>query len=227
MADEPSQATDRTPRYRVSAPRRAPIAGIVVFHPWWGLNDDVLAYSDRLAGAGFAVASPDLYGGAIATTIEDAERLSGTIDDSAGEACALAALEDLTNTLGGSKGRIGAIGFSMGAPWAIWLAAQRPAVDATVVYYGTSAGPSLARSKAPVLGHFAEHDAYEPEESIAAFAGSLKAAGRTAELHRYPGTSHWFAEPSRPEYEPAAAELAYARTVAFLRQRLVGPVPGA
>jgi len=25
---------------------------VVVFHPWWGLNDDVIAYADRLAGAG-------------------------------------------------------------------------------------------------------------------------------------------------------------------------------
>jgi hypothetical protein len=28
---------------------------VVLFHPWWGLNDDVLAYADRLAGAGFSV----------------------------------------------------------------------------------------------------------------------------------------------------------------------------
>src|SRR5262249_55777660 len=48
---------------------------VVVFHPWWGLNDDVIAYADRLAAAGFAVVAPDLVRGRTASTIEDAERL--------------------------------------------------------------------------------------------------------------------------------------------------------
>ena len=42
-------------------------------------------------------------------------------------------------------------------------------------------------------------------------------------IHRYPDTGHWFAEPSRDAYRPAAADLAFERTVTFLRQRL-GPV---
>ena len=49
-------------------------AGVVVFHPWWGLNDDVIAYADRLAGAGFEVVAPDLVRGRIAATVEEAER---------------------------------------------------------------------------------------------------------------------------------------------------------
>ena len=38
-------------------------AGVVVLHAWWGLNDDVLAYADRLADAGFAVVAPDMFNG--------------------------------------------------------------------------------------------------------------------------------------------------------------------
>ena len=37
--------------------------GVVVLHAWWGLNDDVIAYADRLAAAGFAVVAPDMFGG--------------------------------------------------------------------------------------------------------------------------------------------------------------------
>jgi dienelactone hydrolase len=36
----------------------------------------------------------------------------------------------------------------------------------------------------------------------------------------YPGTGHWFAEPSRDAYRPDAAELAFERTVGFLREHL-------
>ena len=38
-------------------------AGVVVLHAWWGLNEDVIAYVDRLAEAGFAVIAPDMFRG--------------------------------------------------------------------------------------------------------------------------------------------------------------------
>ena len=117
---------------------------------------------------------------------------------------------------------MGTVGFSFGAAWALWLAAHRPAVAATVVYYGSMTGPSLDRGRAPILGHFAEQDPYEEPANVAAFEAAARAAGRAITLHHYPGTGHWFAEPGRPEHDPAAAELAFERTVAFLRERLPG-----
>src|SRR5262249_2468848 len=131
---------------------------VVVFHPWWGLNDDVIAFADRLAGAGFSVIAPDLVRGRTASTIEEAERLVSEKDEGHGDAVALAAIDRLVTSDGASK--VGALGFSFGAAWSMWCAAQRPAVVASVVYYGTIQGPSLARASVPVLGHFAEADPY-------------------------------------------------------------------
>jgi carboxymethylenebutenolidase len=48
----------------------------------------------------------------------------------------------------------------------------------------------------------------------------LRSAGRDVVFHRYLGTGHWFAEPSRDAYRADAAELAFERTVAFLRKQL-------
>ena len=56
---------------------------------------------------------------------------------------------------------------------------------------------------------------------MVAFERSLRNAGRDVEIHRYPGTEHWFAEPSRDAYDAAAADLAFERTVTFLRRHLV------
>lgn len=192
--------------------------GVLVLHAWWGLNDDVIAYADRLAGAGFSVLAPDLVRGRLATTVEEAERLVSNVDEPHAEAAALAAADRLAGTDASRK--FGALGFSFGAGWAIWAAAKRPGVAASVVYYGTTGGPILTRASTPVLGHFAETDPFEPDESVAEFERGLREAGRRADIHRYPGTGHWFAEPSREAWRPAAADVAFERTTAFLREHL-------
>jgi carboxymethylenebutenolidase len=198
--------------------------GVVVFHPWWGLNDDVVAYVDRLAAAGFAVTAPDLFGGQVASTIEEADRLSGSVDEAMVDAVARAAVDHLVDRLGPAA-KLVALGFSFGAHWSMWSPAERDRLAASVVYYGSTGGSVLTRASVPVLGHFAETDPYETEEGIAAFEETLRSAGRDVVIHRYTGTGHWFAEPSRDAYRAEAADLAFERTVAFLRRQLETP-PG-
>jgi carboxymethylenebutenolidase len=190
-----------------------------VLHAWWGLNGDLAAYADRLAAAGFAVSAPDMFGGEVATTIDEADRLSSGADEATCAAIALTAVDRLADRLGPAN-QLATLGFSFGAAWALWSPAERDRLRASVVYYGSLGGPSLARASVPVLGHFAESDPYESDEGVAEFEAALKAAGREVTIHRYPGTGHWFAEPSRDAYRAAAAELAFERTVAFLGQQL-------
>ena len=216
---ETIDAGGRTARQYVVGDGSPGTPGVVVLHPWWGLNDDVIAYTDRLAAAGFEVVAPDLVRGRIASTIEEAEALASSKNDDHANAVALAAIDRLA--VSSKAPRIGAVGFSMGAAWALWCAARRPAVRVSVVYYGTMAGPSLSRATVPVLGHFAESDPYEPDEAVENFERTLRDAGRHVAIHRYPGTGHWFAEPSRDAWRPDAANLAFDRTVAFLREQLV------
>jgi carboxymethylenebutenolidase len=193
--------------------------GVIVLHPWWGLNDDVIAYADRLAAEGYAVMAPDMFGGELATAIEDADRLSSSMTEAVGEAITLAAVDAFAERLGPGA-PLTALGFSFGAAWAIWAPTQRDRVLATIVYYGTWVGSVLGRATVPVLGHFAEDDPYETAETVTEFERGLRDAGRDATIHRYPGTGHWFAEPSRDAYQAEAAELAFERTVAFLRDHL-------
>jgi carboxymethylenebutenolidase len=193
--------------------------GVLVLHAWWGLNDDVIAYADRLASSGFRVIAPDMFEGNVATTIEDAEKLSGAGDDVA-EAIVLAAVDELGKRVG-SDARIGVLGFSFGAAYSILAPSERDRLAASVAYYGTYWGDFLSKSKAPLLGHFAENDPFEPAESVDALEQAMRDAGREATFHRYPGTGHWFAEPSRHDaYNAEAAELAFERTVAFLNDQL-------
>jgi carboxymethylenebutenolidase len=205
----------------LALPRHRAEAGVLVLHPWWGLNADTASFVDRLADAGFAAAAPDLYAGRIATTIADAERMSDELNEDLADAHVLASVDSLGLEIGDPSARIATLGFSMGTAWAVWLPAQRPEVTATVVYYGTVSGPSVSRARTPVLGHFAEDDPYETDEGIAEFEQTLRTAGRDVTIHRYPGTGHWFAEPSNAAYDGAAAELAFGRTIDFLRRELL------
>jgi carboxymethylenebutenolidase len=211
-------AADGTRLY-VTGKLEAGTPGIVLFHAWWGLNDDVVAFADKLADAGFAVAAPDMFGGKIAATIEEAEKLARSSDDEGIQLIALTTVDSLAQRLGPAPS-IAVLGFSFGAAWAIWTPTTDDRVSATVVYYGTWVDAILGQSKVPVLGHFAENDPYEDAETVNAFEQSLKDAGRQFLIYRYPGTGHWFAEPSQPAYNAAAADLAFQRTVDFLERQL-------
>ncbi len=191
-------------------------AGVVVLHPWWGLNADVIAFADRLAAAGLAVAAPDLYHGDVVDTVEAAEQRVTAFDGAEGMAIMLATAEDLAAKLG-ERGRLAVVGFSLGASLAV--AARHQALAGTVLYYGTG-DPADAGGTAPILGHFAEADPYEDDEWVAQFGDQLRAAGHDVTFHHYPGAGHWFAEPSRDAYRPEAAELAFERTLAFLLRAL-------
>jgi carboxymethylenebutenolidase len=221
---ETIEARGKTARVYVAGDVRPGAAGVALFHAWWGLNDDVVGYADRLADAGFAVMAPDVFGGQVASTIEEAERLAGGADEAAVDAIALATVDRLADRLG-PTGKIAALGFSFGAAFAVSAPTQRERLVATVVYYGTYTGSILSRAHVPVLGHFAETDPYETDEGVAEFEVGLRSAGRDVMIYRYPGTGHWFAEPSKDAYQREAAELAFERTVAFLREHLQSARP--
>jgi carboxymethylenebutenolidase len=196
--------------------------GVVLLHAWWGLNADVVTFADRLAAAGFAVVAPDMFDGQVAETIEHAERLAGSSDEEAIQAIVAAAVDLLAERLGRGA-PLAAVGFSFGAAWAIWAPTERDALLATVVYYGTWTGSILGKAATPVLGHFAEDDPYETAETVTEFEQGLRDAGRDVTIHRYPGTGHWFAEPSKDAYRAGAADLAFERTVEFLGSHVGSP----
>jgi carboxymethylenebutenolidase len=195
--------------------------GVLVLHPWWGLNDTIRAFCTQLAGEGFVVFAPDLYHGQIATTVEEAERLSGSLDDGQAKADVAAAAAFLGERAAGAGSGLAVIGFSLGAYFALDLSAADPErVRYVVLFYGT--GPAdFSRCRADYLGHFADADPYEPADNVDWLEGALRQAGRPLTFYRYPGTGHWFFERDRQDaYNPEAAALAWERTLAFLKEHL-------
>ena len=201
--------------------------GVLVLHAWWGLTELFKEVCDRLAAAGFVALAPDIFGnGATAQTIAEAEQLIETADDAAAESIVISASQFLRQHPAVQGETIGTVGFSFGAAWALLLATVfRPDdIGAVVVFYGNHGGlewDDFAKARATFLGHFAENDPYEETEVVQNTLSELHKAGREATFHFYPGTGHWFFESNRPDaYHQEAAQLAWERTLAFLKQHV-------
>ena len=210
-------------RAYLAVPESGSGPGVLVLHAWWGLTPVFTAVCDGLAGAGYVALAPSLYaGGATAATIPEAEALRDSHDEAAeAEPIAQAAVEQLLGLPAVTGAKIGVIGFSLGAYWALHLSQVRPdEVGAVVVFYGTDDG-DYRTARAAYLGHFAEHDDYEPLQAVRALEERIRAAGREVTFHVYPGTGHWFFEPNQPQaYNDEAAVLARERTLDFLKTQL-------
>jgi carboxymethylenebutenolidase len=191
--------------------------GVLVLHAWWGLKPFFQQVCDQLAEQGFTALAPDLYQGRLAKTIEEAKAL---LDQRNSELMGdtVKATKDYLVSLNAGK-PIGVLGFSMGASWALTVAANEPDVSVAVLFYGSD-GVDFTTVQAKVLGHYAEVDEWEPLDGIRAMEKDMKAAGVETTLHYYPNVAHWFMEEDRPEYDPAAASLAWERTFDLLRVSL-------
>lgn len=187
---------------------------VLVAHPWWGLNDTIRAYGASLAEAGFVVGLPDVFIGEIVTQIDDAEKLIRKHWEAAGSRLT-GPLRELLAHHAVTGTTAGAVGFSFGG-YHLLEAIADPGLplNRLVTYYATH---SMPERHVPVLAHFAEDDPFESAADMAALSAALKSAGPPNASHYYAGTKHWFAEADRPEYDSAAAKLAFERTVAFLR----------
>lgn len=214
-----SNESDGAPEGYLIHPQARKGPGVLVLHPWWGLNADVRAFCTRLADVGFVAFAPDLFEGKTATTTDEAQVLADfySAEETEIDGIIERAATFLLETTG--EERIAVVGFSFGAYFALTFSNDQPEkVRSVVVFYGT--GPvNFDRSQASYLGHFAAEDDFEPPESIEGLRKSLDIASRPSEIYTYPNTGHWFFEPSIDKaYDKAAAELAWDRTLRFLRE---------
>ena len=69
-----------------------------------------------------------------------------------------------------------------------------------------------------MLGLYGEEDAGIKVEQVQQMEAALKAAGKTAEFHEYPGAPHGFVADYRPSYRKDAAEDAWKQMTAWFKK---------
>lgn len=209
--------------FSVPADMFEPLPAVIMIHEWWGLNDNVRAMADRLAGEGYIVFAVDMYAGKVAESPDEARDLMASVveDPESANENIRAAYDFVSNKAGAP--RVGSLGWCFGGAWSLNAALLFPdELDAAVMYYGqvTLDEEKLRPMEAPLLGLFAADDRGIKVASVKAFGSALEGLRKNHEIHIYPGVGHAFANPSGENYDVAAADDAWRRTLEFFKLHL-------
>lgn len=201
---------------------KAPMPAVIVIHEWWGLNEHIMHWADRLAADGYAALAVDLYGGKVATTPEEAMALMKAVDAKRSEEILKAANAFLMTANRVQSTRTGVMGWCFGGGWSLRAGMTIPELSAVVMYYGrpVTDARELKSIKAPVLAIFGTKDESIPQDVVEEFDEALADAGVAHKILKY-DAPHAFANPSSPErYNAEAAAAAWEQVRAFLDEHL-------
>lgn len=200
-----------------------PLPGIIVIHEWWGLNDNIRAMAEQIAGEGYIALAIDLYGGQVAEDPAQAQELMQGMyaAPEAIEANLRQAHEYLTQYA--FSPRVGVLGWCLGGGVSLSAGLWMPEeLDAVVMYYGRVSDDSVALGglDTPLLGLFAADDTAIKVADVQRFRNVLNRLGKDATVRIFPDVGHAFANPSGGNFNAAAAEEAWGMTLEFLTQNL-------
>jgi len=223
------QGRDGSFKAYIARPSVLPAPAVVVLQEVFGVNADIRAHCDEIAGQGFVAVAPDLYWrqepGIELDASSDADwqhavRLYQEYDRDTGAkdirdaASVVADLPDCT-------GKVGLLGYCFGGLM-VFLTAARYGTDAGVAFHGGETEKYLDEVgglDAPILMHLAEEDEFISKAAQAKIKEAL-AQKPNAVVYSYPGQFHAFSLHNGAHYDTAAAELANERSFEFLRQHL-------
>jgi carboxymethylenebutenolidase len=208
---------------------------ILVAMEIFGLHEYIKDVTRRLGHLGAFAIAPDYY--------FRAEKTSGDLSKITDQSALMPIVNaksdaelfaDLDSTVawaksqGGDTGRLGIMGFCRGGRTVWHYSTHNSNLKAGVAFYGSlidkndvvpKTSIELAPEvKEPVLGLYGEEDAGIKPEQVQQMEAALKAAGKTAEFHEYPGAPHGFHADYRPSYRKEAAEDGWNRMVGWFKK---------
>ena len=208
--------------YRAT-PSGAARGAVLVIHEIFGLTAHIRSVCDRLAAAGYHAVAPDLFhdalrGDALPYTADGKQR-GLAIKNAVGEARLAADAAAWLERVGNGT-PVAVMGFCLGGALA-WLLTETPGVACAVGYYSVGLGrhPGV-RPRVPMLMHFGRDDPSIPREEVERF----RAAHPQVEVFDY-DAGHAFNRDDDASYVPAAATLAWQRTLDFLEAHLAPSAP--
>jgi carboxymethylenebutenolidase len=219
----PAAAGEMTGYMAWPAEASGKLPAVIVIHENRGLNPHTKDVVRRIALEGFLALGPDFLAPAGGTPADEdqARDMIGKLDQVQTVANAVATVTFLKQHQS-SNGKVGAIGFCWGGGLANQLAVNSPDLAAGVAYYGrVPEAADVAKIKAKMLLHYAGLDE-RINEGIPGYRKALQDAKVEHQIHVYEGANHAFNnDTSEARYNKQAADLAWSRTVEFLKATLL------
>ncbi|RUU12405.1 dienelactone hydrolase family protein [Mesorhizobium sp. USDA-HM6] len=195
---------------------------VIVVHENRGLNPHIRDVARRVALEGFVALAPDFLSplGGTPADEDKARDMFTELDDAQVAADGVATVAYLKAYQDGN-GKVGAVGFCWGGGTVNTLAVNAPDLSAGVAYYGMQPkAADVPKIKAALLLHYAGLDE-RIDAGIDAYKKALDAAHVEYTVYVYDGVNHAFNnDTSAARYDKKAADLAWGRTVAFLKEKL-------
>jgi carboxymethylenebutenolidase len=204
---------------------------ILVCMEIFGLHEYIKDVTRRLGHLGALAVAPDYYFrlGDV-TQISDMQQLFPKVNTKTDAEL----FADLDATVawakaqGGDGNQLGIMGFCRGGRNVWHYSTHNPDLKAGVAFYGSlvdtsDAAPKssidlAAEVKEPVLGLYGEEDTGIKVDQVKAMEAALKADGKTAEFHIYPGAPHGFHADYRPSYRKDAAEDGWNQMIRWFKK---------
>jgi carboxymethylenebutenolidase len=208
---------------------------VLVFMEIFGLHEWVKDVTRRMAHLGAFAIAPNYYfrsetNGVELPKIADMQKLFPIVNAKTDKEL----FSDLDATVawaesqGGDGNRLGIMGFCRGGRNVWHYSSHNPNLKAGVAFYGpiSDKNPAAPKSslelapeiKEPVLGLYGAEDAGIKVADVKAMEAALKADGKTAEFHIYPGAPHGFEADYRASYRKDAAEAAWNEMIGWFKK---------
>jgi len=205
---------------------------ILVCMEIFGLHEFIKDITRRLGHAGAFAVAPDYYfrNGTDLTKIDDMQKLFPIVNGKKDSELFsdLDATAAWAKSQGGDGNRLGIMGFCRGGRNVWHYSSHNPDLKAGVAFYGplTDKSDTAPKSsielvpdiKEPVLGLYGAEDTGIKVDDVKQMEAALKAAGKTAEFHIYPGAPHGFVADYRPSYRKEAAEDGWNQMIAWFKK---------
>jgi carboxymethylenebutenolidase len=200
-----------------------PLPAVMVIHENRGLNPHIEDVVRRMALEGFLALAPDLLtpSGGTPEDEDQAREMIGQLDGAQTVENAVATVQFLKNH-DMSNGNVGAVGFCWGGAIVNQTAVHAGAdLAAAVPYYGRQPDPSdVNQIEAKMMLQYAGLDD-RVNAGIPDYEAALQAAGVDYQVFVYEGANHAFNnDTSEARYDKEAADLAWQRTIDFLKANL-------
>lgn len=197
-------------------PGGEPRGGLVVAQEIFGITAHIRDVVDAYAAAGYHTLAPALF------DRQQRGVLLSYNEVEIGRAFKVAVgRNDIALDVGAAvahlapAGNVGIVGYCWGGLVA-WIAAATTPVSAAVAYYGGGIHEHLdLRPVCPVMFHYGEKDPLIPLEVVE----RVRAACPQGVFHFYPA-GHGFNCTDRTDYDADCAQLAFERTLGFLRDHV-------